>query len=184
MGNGEILEITSMEFSVKMLRTVYIHEVIHYLGFNSDSFFDHFTEAIAECLNKKVMLHSGIKYESLTGYSAIQGFGAQIVECDPELVREVLTKGGSCAGEYFNSRFEDKSGINYAEYYDRLIGLIQKGDNKDLGRIAYYTQYLSYEYCKAANRNAREILKTANETSVRLFEVKWLLGVYGKKPAE
>lgn len=66
-GTAEALEITSTEFSVKMLRTIYIHEVIHYLGFNSDSIFNHFTEAVAEYLNQKVMLHNDIKYESITG---------------------------------------------------------------------------------------------------------------------
>lgn len=178
IGNGEIPEITSTEFSVKMLRTVYIHEVIHYLGFNSDSIFDHFMEAVAECLNKKVMLHSNIKYESITGYAAIQGFAAQIVECDPEFVREVLTKGASNTGAYFNNQLGDKSGINYAEYYDKLIGLIQKGEDKDLSRITYYAQYLTYEYCKAVNNNADDILKTAKENAVRLFEVKWFFDVY------
>lgn len=53
VGTTEALKITSTEFPVKMLRTVYIHEAIHYLGFNSDSIFDHFTEAVAEYLNKR-----------------------------------------------------------------------------------------------------------------------------------
>lgn len=178
MGTGEVPEIINPEFSVKMLRTVYIHEIIHYLGFNSDSIFDHFTEAVAECLNKNIMLHSNIKYEGMTGYAAIQGFAGQIVECDPEFVRKVLNNGNSNMGEHFNNKLGNEFGINYAEYYDRLIGLIQKGDNKDLSKIAYYTQYLTYEYCKAVNSDARDILKTMKENNVSLFEIKWLFSVY------
>ena len=142
-GTAETLEITSTEFSVKMLCTVYIHEVIHYLGFNSDSIFDHFTEAIAEYLNQKIMLYNGIKYESITGYAAIQGFAAQIVECDPQFVREVLNNGNAGMGEYFNAKFGDPSDINYAEYYDKLIGLVQTDSTKDLNKIVYYAQYLT-----------------------------------------
>lgn len=177
-GAAGTLEATSTEFSVKMLRTVYIHEVIHYLGFNSDSIFNHFTEAIAEYLNKKVMLHNGITYDSITGYAAIQGFAAQIIECDPELVREVLTNGGGNMGEYFNAKFNDKSDTNYAEYYDKLIGLIQTGNIKNLNKIVYYTQYLTYEYCKAANNEARIIIEAIKENAVSLFEIKWLLNIF------
>lgn len=177
-GTAETLEIGSTEFPVKMLRTVYIHEVIHYLGFNSDSIFDHFTEAAAEYLNQKVMQHNGIKYESITGYSSIQGFAAQIIECDPQFVSEVLNSGSSGMGEYFNARFADSSGMNYAQYYDKLIGLIKAGSVEDLNRIKYYAQYLTYEYCKAANNDARAVTEALKESSVSLFEIKWLLGVF------
>lgn len=179
-GTEKTLEITSTEFSVKMLRTVYIHEVIHYLGFNSDSIFDHFTEAAAEYLNQKVMLHNGIKYESITGYAAIQGFAAQIIECDPQFVREVLDNGNAGMGEYFNAKFDDKSGINYAGYYDKLIGLIQTGTIKDLNRIIYYAQYLTYEYCKASSNDAKTIVETLGESAVNLFEIKWFFNVFKK----
>lgn len=172
------LEITSTEYSVKMLRTIYIHEVMHYLGFNSDSIFHHFTEAVAEYLNQKVMLHNGIKYESITGYAAIQGFAAQIIECDPEFVIKGLDKGDAGIGEYFNARFNGTSGIDYAEYYDKLIGLIQTGEIKDLNRIVYYTQYLTYEYCKAVNNDARTITERIKENPVGLFEIKWFFNIY------
>jgi|GEM_PF-7020087 len=172
------LEITSTEFDVKMLRTVYIHEVMHYLGFNSDSIFDHFTEAVAEYLNQKVTLYNGIKYESVTGYAAIQRFAAQIIECDPQFVREVLNNGASGMGEYFNTKLDGESGVNYAEYYDKLIGLIQTGDVEDLDKIIYYAQYLTYEYCKATNHDARNVTKTLKENTVSLFEMKWFLKLY------
>lgn len=178
IGEGKTPDMTSNVFSVKMLRTVYIHEVIHYLGFNSGLGFEHFTEALAECLNKKVMLHGGINYESITGYAAIQGFASQIVDCDPELVKKVLTEEDFNMSEYFNNKLGDKSGTNYAEYYDSLIGLIQKGGSRDLNKLTYYTQYLTYEYCKSVNSDAGEIIKETNENPVSLFEVKWLLGIY------
>lgn len=177
---AETLEITSTEFSIKMLRTVYIHEVIHYLGFNSDSIFDHFIEAIVEYLNQKITLYNGIKYESITGYAAIQGFAAQIIECDPQLVREVLNNGNAGMGEYFNTKLDGGSGVNYAKYYDKLIGLIQTGSIEDLDRIIYYAQYLTYEYCKATNRNARTITETLKENTVSLFEIKWFFNLYEK----
>ena len=177
-GTVETLEITSTELSVKMLRTVYIHEVIHYLGFNSDSGFDHFTEAIAEYLNQKVTQHNGIKYESITGYATIQGYAAQIIECDPEFVKNVLSNDNADMDKYFNMKLKDNSDINYAEYYDKLIGLIQTGSIKDLNRIKYYTQYFTYEYCKAANNNARTINQTIRENAVSLFEIKWLLKIF------
>lgn len=178
IGEGKTPDVTSNVFSVKMLRTVYIHEVIHYLGFNRGLGFERFTEALAECLNEKVTLHGGIKYESITGYAAIQGYASQIVDCDPELVKKVLTEEDFNMSEYFNNKLGDKSGTNYAEYYDCLIGLIQKGGSRDLNKLTYYTQYLTYEYCKTSNSGARNILKEANENSVSLFEVKWLLGIY------
>ncbi len=177
-GTAETLEITSTEFSAKMLRTVYIHEVIHYLGFNSDSIFDHFTEAVAEYLNQKVTQHNGIKYESITGYAAIQDFAAQIIECDPQFVREVLNNGNASMGEYFNAKFDDKSGMNYAEYYDKLIGLIQAGASKDLNRIIYFAQYLTYEYCKASSDDAKAIIETLGKSTVSLFEIKWFFNVF------
>lgn len=175
---GEIPEITSTEFSVKMLRTIYIHEVIHYLGFNSNSTFNYFTEAIAEYLNQKVMLHSNIKYESITGYAAIQGFAAQIIECNPEFVKEVLMNGNSNMDAYFNAKFGDKSNFNYAEYYDKLIGLIQKGGTKNANKIKYYAQYLTYEYCKSVNHDAKNILKALKENPVSLFEIEWFFNIY------
>jgi len=178
LADGEPLNAAGTGFSAKMLRTVYIHEVMHYLGFNSDSGFDHFTEAVAECLNKKVTVHSGIKYESITGYASIQGFAAQIVECDPEFVRGVLTEDNFNMSRYFNDRLRDQTDTDYAEYYDRLIGLIQKGDHEDLDRIVYYTQYLTYEYCKAADKNARDILKSCRENNVNFFELKWMFHIY------
>ncbi len=178
MENGERPEVTGTGFSIKMLRTVYIHEVMHYLGFNSDSEFDHFTEAIAEYLNKKVMLQNGIKYEGITGYASIQNYAAQIAECDPEFIREVLSTGSSHMGERFNSKLGNQSDINYAAYYDKLIGLIQKDSGRNLDRIVYYAQYLTYEYCKAANDNAREVLKAGKENTVSFFEIKWFFNIY------
>lgn len=172
MEGGELPEAAGTAFSVKMLRTVYIHEVMHYLGFNSGRGFDHFMEAFAESLNQEVMLHSGVKYESITGYAAIQGFAAQIAECDPAFVREGLAGNGSDLAAYFNSRLGGAPHVNYAEYYDKLIGLLQKGGHEDQGKLKYYTQYLTYEYCKAANEHAKDILSGGG-----LFEVKWLLGV-------
>ena len=172
--NGEIPEITSTVFSVKMFRTIYIHEAIHYLGFHSDSVFHHFAEAITESLNKEVMLYSGIKYEGITGYAAIQGFGAQIVACDAELVRKVVTDSSFQIGAYFNERL----GGNYAAYYDQLIGLIQQEGIQNRNKITYYTQYLTYEYCKAVNADAKNILKSTKENTVSLFELKWFLDIY------
>lgn len=176
MENGETSEAASTEFSAKMLRTVYIHETMHYLGFDSDSGFDHFTEAIAEYLNREVMLHSGIKYESITGYASIQKFAAQIAECDTELIRDVLIMDNINIADSFNSKLGNRFDVNYAAYYDKLIGLIQSDNSKDIDRIVYYTQYLTYEYCKSVNNNAREISKTDN--TVNFFEIKWLFNVY------
>jgi len=175
MTDEKPLEAASAEFSAKMLRTVYIHEVMHYLGFNSDSGFHHFAEAFAECLNEKVINHSGIKYESITGYASIQGFASQIADCDPEFVREVLTSEHFNMSEYFNSKLGDQDGINYADYYDKLIGLVRSGGNENLDRIAYYTQYLTYEYCKAANSSAKDILKECKNPAVKFFEIRWML---------
>ncbi len=172
------LEATGTEFSAKMLRTVYIHEVMHYLGFNSDSGFHHLVEAFAECLNEKVMNHSGIKYESITGYASIQGFASQIAECDPEFVQKILTSDNFNMSEYFNSKLGGQDGINYADYYDKLIGLVRSGDDENPDRIAYYTQYLTYEYCKAANSNAKDILKKCKNRAVKFFEIRWMLNLY------
>ncbi len=177
MESGELPEITGTAFSVKMLRTVYIHEVMHYLGFNSDTGLDHFMEVVAESLNKEVMLHSNIHYESITGYAPIQGFAAQIMKCDPQFVREVLTGSDPDMVTYLNNRLGGAFEINYAEYYDKLIGLIQKNDRKDIGKFSYYAQYLTYEYCKLTNSNARDILNTNKENAVNMFEVKWFLGI-------
>ena len=68
--------------------------------------------------------------------------------------------------------------MNYAQYYDKLIGLIKTGGVENLNRIKFYTQFLTYEYCKAANNDARAVTEALKESSVRLFEIKWLLGVF------
>lgn len=174
---GALPEVTDTAFSAKLLRTVYIHEVMHYLGFNSDMGFDHLMEAVAESLNKEVMLHGNIKYESITGYASIQGFAAQIMKCDTEFVREVLTGSNPDMGAYFNSRLGGGSDTNYAEYFDKLIGLIREGDSGDIGRLEYYAQYLTYEYCKAINSDARSILASSKEKAVGMFEIRWFLGI-------
>lgn len=167
-------ELARQEFSAKILRNIYIHEVMHYLGFNSDSVFNHFTEALAESLSKKVILYSGIKYEDITGYRDIQGFAAQIVECDPQLVIKVLTDSGFDLGQYFNNRLDGEYGINYAEYYDKLIGLVRQNNSKDAGRLKYYAQYLTYEYCKAVDPHAEKTLKDLGEDTVSFFELRWV----------
>ncbi|MCM1150052.1 MAG: hypothetical protein NC319_08250 [Butyricicoccus sp.] len=178
MAGGKTLDVASTEFSAKMLRTVYIHEAMHYLGFNSDSGFDHFIEAFAECLSEKVMNHSGIKYESITGYASIQGFAAQIAECDPEFIRNVLTMDDFDMGKYFNSKLQSRDGVNYAEYYDKMIGLVRSESTENPGRIAFYTQYLTYEYCKAASGSAKDILREHKNGAVMLFEIRWMLNLY------
>lgn len=178
MTDGKPLEATSAEFSAKMLRTVYIHEVMHYLGFNSDSGFHHFIEAFAECLSEKVMSHSGIKYESITGYASIQGFAAQIAECDMEFIRNVLTTDNFNMSKYFNSKLGNQDGVNYADYYDKLIGLVRSESTENSGRIVFYTQYLTYEYCKAVNSNAKDILKEHRNDAVKFFEIRWMLNLF------
>lgn len=95
-------------------------------------------------------------------------------------MREVLNNGHAGMGEYFNARFDDRPGMNYAEYYDKLIGLIQTGSTKDLDRIVYYAQYLTYEYCKAASNGTRTIIETVGESAVSLFEIKWFFNIYKK----
>lgn len=169
-------DIAGTDFSVKMLRTVYIHEAIHYLGFHSDSIFEHFTEAVCEYLNQKVTQYSGIQYESITGYAPIQGFAAQAIECDPQFVTNVLRGGRTDMGAYFNEKLG--GGENYAAYYDRLIGLIQSGGTDDLDEIVYYAQYLTYEYCKAVNPDARAVIEVLEDRPARWFELKWLLHRY------
>ena len=165
-------DIDSTEFSAKMLRTVYIHEVMHYLGIRSDSSFNHFTEALAESLNEQIMQYSDIQYESITGYNAIQDFAAQIIACDPAFITEILNNSSLDIGEYFNQ----KLGGDYAKYYDKLIGLLNSVTN-DKSKIAFYTQYLTYEYCKAVNDKAKDILNSENKNTVNFFELKWFLNI-------
>lgn len=171
---GETLKAAGTTFSEKMLRTVYIHEVMHYLGFNGATGFAHLTEALAEALNREVMDYGDVSYESMTGYAPIQGYAAQILTCDPELVRKTLTEDGADLAACFDSRLGD----GYGAYYDALIGLVQNGPGKDRGRLKYYTQYLTYEYCKGAAPGARELLREKGDGGDRFFEVKWLLGLY------
>lgn len=180
LGEGELPEAAGTRFSTKLLRNVYIHEVTHYLGVNSDTGFHHFTEALAEFLCQEVMEHSGVRYESITGYAPIQGFAAQIASCDPALVREALTSGHFDMKAYFNRKLGGDPGVDYGKVYDGLIGLLQKGD--DSGGVRYHTQYLTYEYCKAANGGAREILNAAGAAAGGAFELKWLLGIHGSRP--
>lgn len=172
--DGETLKAAGTTFSEKMLRTVYIHEIMHYLGFNGETGFAHLTEALAEALNQAVMDYGDVLYESVTGYAPIQGYAAQILTCDPELVRKALTEEGADLIAYFDSRLGD----GYGAYYDALIGLVQNGQGKDRGRLKYYTQYLTYEYCKGVNPKAGELLRGKGGGEDRFFEVKWLLGLY------
>lgn len=81
-------------------------------------------------------------------------------------------------GAYFHAEFDDKSDFNYEEYYDKLIGLIQKGGTKNPNKITYSAQYLTYEYCKVVNHDAKNISKTIKENPVSLFEIKWFLNIY------
>lgn len=77
---------------------------------------------------------------------------------------------------YFNEKLG--GGENYAAYYDRLIGLIQSGGTDDLDEIVYYAQYLTYEYCKAVNPDARAVIEVLEDRPARWFELKWLLHRY------
>lgn len=94
----------------------------------------------------------------------------QIMEATyPESVSEMV--GGSYSGD-----FPEKLFVN-AEYFDKLIGLIREGDSGDIGRLEYYAQYLTYEYCKAVNSDARSILASSKEKAVGMFEIRWFLGI-------
>lgn len=158
-------------FNVKMLRAVYIHETIHYIGFSNDPLLDHFGEALTECLNERVITHSGIKYENITGYSRIKSLASQIVEADPEIVRCVLL-GESTVGEHFNQTL----GGNYADAFDDLVFIVQNDFGNDYADAAFLAQLTAYEYAKAATSNARVAVKNADPSIVKFFELKWLLG--------
>ena len=67
---------------LNLLRTIYIHESMHYLGFSSEPEFDCFIEAIAEALHEKIINHSELNYDNATGYREIKDLGTQIIDTD------------------------------------------------------------------------------------------------------
>lgn len=172
VSNGEDMSIyNDSVLSFRLIRTIYIHETMHYLGFSSEKVFDYFTEAMAESLNEKVQTYSGINYENITGYGDIKDVVSQIIDVDKEIVTNVLTKGTD-----FNltGYFNEKIGGDYAQILENLIMLQQKGADETYSDIPYFIQFIIYEYMKATQNY---IEKPENLTkSIELnFELKWLL---------
>lgn len=158
-------------FYAKMLRTVYIHEVIHYLGFSNDAIFDHSIEAFTEYLNEKIMTYSGIEYESITGYGQIKNVASLIIEADTQLVRKVLEEESFSIGEHFNEIL----GADLADEFDSLAFLLQKNGSAYHSDISFWLQYIAYEYVKAASDDIDQCLEAAYPGIVPLFELRWLL---------
>ena len=172
VSNGEDMSIyNDSVLSFRLMRTIYIHETMHYLGFSSENVFDYFTEAMAESLNEKVQAYSGINYENITGYAGIKDTASQIIDVDKEIVTNVLTNGAdfNLTG-YFNEQMDG----DYAKVFENLIMLQQKGADKTHSDISYFIQFIIYEYMKAT-QNYIEKPKSLTKSIEPNFELKWLL---------
>lgn len=155
-------------FYTKMLRTVYLHEVIHYLGFADDDLFDHSIEGFTESLNEQLQRYHGISYESVTDYGDMKDLAAQLLYTDKEPVRRVLTENTFSMGAYFN----EVMGTDLADKFDSMIFLLQKGYHREHPEIRYQLQYLVYEYQKAAG-SGLDVWKENKNPVVPLFELWW-----------
>ena len=62
-------------------------------------------------------------------------------------------------------RIDSRVGSGYSDYYNLLIGSVWHNLDKVL---QYRTQYLTYEYCKSSDVNARSKVDRYD-----LFEAKW-----------
>ena len=167
--SGGELPVDSDVYSAKLLRNVYIHEAIHYLGITDNGLFDNFVEAITESLCSMVITYAGIEYEHITGYSEIQGLGNRVITADPDLVRAAL--GGNSTGEHF----DEVLGGDYAHKLDALSLVIRNG-GEDAGEAKYLAQFIVNEYIKASCDNPYELQKSAERGTVSFFELKWLFG--------
>jgi len=172
--DSQLASTNSKAFSTKMLRNVYIHEVIHYLGFADEPEISSLMEAITESLTERVTVFNGIEYENLTDYGAIKGLASQIVDADPQMVCHVLQNGSYKIGDHI----EQTIGVDYANDLRDLIFMIQQGGSSQHKEIPYFAQYIVYEYVKAVNPNGVDQLELAKYSIVSSFELKWLLGVY------
>lgn len=168
-------------FSFKMLRNVYIHETIHYLGFSNEPQFGCFTEAITESLTEKVTEYGGIKYENLTGYGGIKDLATQIIDADDSLVRSVLTDNDYLISEHFN----EVLGGEYAGTFDELVFILRNGGSKQYSEIPYLAQYFAYEYVKAVCDSSEEYSKAMSKSITHGFELKWFMSnIISPKAAE
>lgn len=151
----------STEYSAAALRNVYVHELMHFLGFHSGLGMNYFTEAVAENLTERIMNDAALPYKRMTGYSGIQQYAADVIECDPDFIRSVLSE------ESFDlkDRIDSRIGPGYSDYYNLLIGSVQHNGDK---APQYRTQHMTYEYCKASDANARSKVDRSD-----LFEAKW-----------
>lgn len=163
----------SEPLSFKMLRNVYIHETIHYLGFSNKPQFDRFIEAITEALTEMVMDHSGIQYENMTGYTVIKDLAYQIAAADSTLIRNVLCDPSYELGAHFNTVL----GADYAETFNKLLLILQSGGARQYREVPYLAQYMTYEYVKQVN-GTKEYSQFRVRSIVPNFELKWLLRVH------
>lgn len=151
----------SSEYSATVLRNVYVHELMHFLGFHSGLGMNYFTEAVAEGLTECIMNDAALPYERMTGYSGIQQYASDFIECDPDMIRSVLSEDNYD----LKGRIDSRIGPGYSDYYNLLIGSVRY----NLDKVSQYrTQYLTYEYCKSSDVNAKFKVDRYD-----LFEAKW-----------
>lgn len=134
------------DYSATALRNVYVHELMHFLGFHSGLGMNYFTEAVAESLTERIMNDASLPYERMTGYAGIQQYASDFIECDPEFIRGVLSDG--CFD--LKGRIDTQIGAAYSDYYNLLIGSVQHNGDRAL---QYRAKHITYEYCKASDAN-------------------------------
>lgn len=124
----------------------------------------YFSEAAAESLTERIMNDALLPYKRMTGYSGIQQYASDFIECDPEFVRGMLSE------ESFDlrDRIDSRTGADYSDYYNLSIGsVLHEGDRSS----RYHAQHITYEYCKASDENAREKVARIDLFEVRCFQL-------------
>ena len=157
---------TEGHFAIKMLRTIYIHEVIHYLGFNGETIFDHFIEGITESLTQQVIEFNGITYEDVTGYGKMKELATQIIMVDSEIVLGVFEDSNFSIGKHF----DEVLGDGFAKQLDDLTYSVQKENGEE---ECFFAQYIVNEYVKCFTESIPQIID--EKTICPGFELKWYL---------
>ena len=173
ISDGQNASVYNNKFN--LLRTIYIHEAMHYLGFSSEPAFDCFIEAMAESLHEKIINYSGMKFDNATAYRDIKDIATQIIDVDKKIVFNVLNEGHTFnISQYFDTVL----GAEYAQILDDLTLILQKNGDDKYKEVPYYAQFLIYEYAKSVNGTYANVEDVTQNSITNNFELKWLFNIY------
>ena len=164
--DGHRLLYISNEYNEYDFRGTYIHEALHYIGFE-DEYMQYVFEGITDYLVSSVIAYSRIDVSYFSSYYTLERVATQLVDADDELISKILTNENYS----LMSEIDAKLGYGYGEDMNNAFYL--QSFEIDQSKMEFYMQYLMAEYIKTISGNAKEIVYRNNIYAENVLEFKW-----------